>query len=463
MSSSTAQLRGPAGHPLLGHALGLSREALGYLQRCAREYGDLVPLRFFWRPILFVNHPDLIGRVLSANARQVHKDIFQRADRALIGNGLFLSEGDFWLRQRRLMQPAFHRERIAAYGETMVAQTERLLAAWRDGETRDVYRDMSRLTMGIVASALFDADLWEDADEVAEALDVALACLNARVRSVEALLPDSLPTPTNLRLRAARRRLDRVVARIVAARRRSGEQRGDLLSVLLAVRDEDGAGLTDRQVRDEVATMLVGGYETAADLLAWAWYLLSQHSAVEARLVAELEAVLGGRAPTVADVPNLPYTGHVVAETLRLYPPAPALGREAVADFDLGGYRVARGTDLFVSQWVIQRDSRYFPNPERFEPDRWADDLAERLPRYAYFPFGAGPRRCIGAAFATLEATLILATVAPRFRLALAPGHPVVAEQIPTLRPRYGLRMVVHRRERAGAPAPQSVAVGPAR
>ncbi len=446
MTASSTFPRGPKGHLFLGNAAGLSRETLGYLERCARECGDLVPLRFFWKRILFVNHPDLIEQVLAKNSRKVIKDIAQRADRPLIGDGLFLSEGDSWLRQRRMMQPMFHRERIAAYGATMVACAERLIASWRDGETRDIYRDMSRLTMAVVAETLFDADIWGDADEVAGALACALECLSARVRSPQVLLPASLPAPTNLRLRRARRRIDGIVYRIIAERRADAADRGDLLSTLLHARYEDGTAMVDRQVRDEVVTFLVGGYETAADLLAWAWYLLSRHPEVEAKLLAEIEAALGGRPPTAADLPRLTYTGMVVSEVLRLYPPAPALGREALVDFDLAGYRVAKGTDILVSQWVMHRDPRYFADPAAFNPDRWADGLADRLPRYAYFPFGGGPRLCIGHAFATMEATLVLAAVAQRFRLELLPGHPVVAETLPTLRPKYGLRMVVRRR-----------------
>jgi cytochrome P450 len=216
--------------------------------------------------------------------------------------------------------------------------------------------------------------------------------------------------------------------------------------MLLHLQDERGAGMTDRQVRDEVMTIFVGGYETAADLLSWIWYLLSKHPDVDSKLIAELDAVLGGRLPTTSDLPRLTYTGTVVTEALRLYPPAPALGREALTDFEIGGYRVAKGTDILVSQWVMHRDSRYFADPDAFHPDRWADGLANRIPRYAYFPFGGGPRLCIGNSFATMEATLILASVAQQFHLELLPGHPVIPEMIPTLRPKYGLRMVVHRR-----------------
>lgn len=236
MKTSTMLPQGPKGHPLLGNAADLSRETLGFLHRCAREYGDLVPLRFFWKPILFVNHPDYIEQVLAVNHSKVIKNIAQRANRALIGDGLFLSEGAYWLRQRRMMQPAFHRECIAAYGEVTVAYADRMIASWRDGETRDIYRDMSQLTMGIVSETLFGADVWDDADEVAGALVVALKCLNTRVRSLQLLFPDSVPTPTNLRLRRARRRIDRVVYRIIADRRAAGDDRGDLLPCSCAPR-----------------------------------------------------------------------------------------------------------------------------------------------------------------------------------------------------------------------------------
>lgn len=265
------------------------------------------------------------------------------------------------------------------------------------------------------------------------------------------LLPVSLPTPTNLRMRRARRRIDDIVQRILEERRDAGDDRGDLLSMLLRAQDEDGRGVTARQVKDEVMAIFVGGHETVANLLAWAWYLLSQHPEVETRLLAELDTVLGGRLPTVSDLPRLPYTSTIVSEVLRLYPPASVLTREAIADVRIGAYTVARGTEIVVSPWVMHRDPRYFADPEVFKPDRWADGLASRLPRYAYFPFGGGPRLCIGKSFATMEAILVLAVVAQRFRLELLRGQRVVAEELPTLHPKFGLRMVVQPRQRGEA------------
>lgn len=436
---------GPKGLPILGNALDLSRETLRFLARCGREYGDLVSLRFLGKPILFVNHPALIEQVLTTRQRAIIKDVAQRTDHALIGRGLFLSEGETWRRQRRLMQPAFHRERIVAYGATMVAKTTRALDDWRADTARDIYDDMSRLTLEIVAQTMFDADLRPDAATIVAALARALDCLDRRVRGPQLFLPERLPTANNLRMRRARRAIDRIVYRIIRERRASGVERDDLLGLLLGGGDDTPA-LTERQVRDEVMTILVGGYETAADLLAWTWYLLARHPAIEACFQAEIDGVLGGRPPQAADLTRLPYTGMIVSEVLRLYPPAPALGREVTEPFDLGGYRVARGTDVLISQWVAHRDPRYFAEPDRFWPERWADDLARRLPRYAYFPFGGGPRLCIGHAFATMEATLLLATIGQRFRLELPPGPPVAMAMIPTLRPQGGLRMICRAR-----------------
>ncbi|HVC35295.1 MAG TPA: cytochrome P450 [Chloroflexota bacterium] len=449
--TSSSLPRGPKGHPLLGNALSLSRGALEFLRACAGEYGDLVPLRFLGKRILLVNHPDDIAQVLATNHRKVVKGITRRSDHILLGDGISLSEGDVWRRERRLMQPAFHRERIAAYGEVMVASTERMIETWRDGETRDMCVDLSELTMAVVGQTLLDINLRGEAAELPAALASAMACRAARARSLHMLLPVSLPTPTNLRMRRARRRIDDIVQRILEERRDAGDDRGDLLSMLLRAQDEDGRGVTARQVKDEVMAIFVGGHETVANLLAWAWYLLSQHPEVETRLLAELDTVLGGRLPTVSDLPRLPYTSTIVSEVLRLYPPASVLTREAIADVRIGAYTVARGTEIVVSPWVMHRDPRYFADPEVFKPDRWADGLASRLPRYAYFPFGGGPRLCIGKSFATMEAILVLAVVAQRFRLELLRGQRVVAEELPTLHPKFGLRMVVQPRQRGEA------------
>jgi cytochrome P450 len=456
----TGRPDGPQGHFLTGVLPELGRDPLGFLTACARRYGDFVPLRFGLLPGLLLSHPDLAEEVLVTQHRYFVKSPTVRRLRVL-GNGLLTSEGEVWRRQRRLMQPAFHRRRVAGYAETMVRQTERMLAGWRDGETRDVVRDMTALTMGIVTETLFGAGL-PGGPGTLEELGAALAAIgehfNSRTYSLRFFLPDAVPTPGNLRLRRAIARLDRVIYGIIGERRRGGlADGGDLLSLLLRARDEpdeeggrasgQGAGgMTDRQLRDEVMTLFLAGHDTTALALSWTWALLAQHPVAEARLHAELREVLGGRAPAAADLPRLRYTEHVLTEALRLYPPAWAVGRQAVADCEIGGRRVRRGTVVTISQWVIHRDPRFFADADAFRPERWADGLAGRLPRYAYFPFGGGPRVCIGAGFAMTEAVLLLATIAQRFRLSLEAGFALTPQPFVTLRPKHGVRTVLRRR-----------------
>jgi cytochrome P450 len=432
---------GPRACPVAGHAFAISGNLLEFLRSCAAQWGDLIPLRFFGKGILFVNHPDYIGQVLAARQRDVRKGVSRRSDRLLLGEGIPLSEGEAWRRQRRRLQPFFTRERQDGYGADVVALTERALAEWRSGEVRDIAADLGRLAMAVVARCLLGIDLVRDAPGLSAALEHAVACRGAHARSVGMLAP-GLPTPENLRLARARDRIDAASAPAGRARTNAADPEENLLAALCHARDAERS-LTDSQLRDEVRSILIGGYETAADLLAWTGYLVYHYPGVEAKLRAEIAAVVGERAPTVADVPRLRYTGMVVAEVLRLYPPAPILTREAVADLELGGHRVAKGTELVVSQWVMHRDARYFAQPETFDPDRWADGLAKRLPRFAYFPFGGGPRVCLGQSFATTEAILILASVVQRFHLELAPGHQVIADPIPTLHPKGGLPMMI--------------------
>jgi cytochrome P450 len=431
---------------------------LGFLRDCALECGDLVPLRFFGKRILFVNHPDAIAQVLAAGPAQVTKGIVRRSDRLLLGEGITLREGAAWRSERRLIQPAFHRERQSAYGAAVVALAERLLACWRGGEVRDLAAEMGALTLTVIGQALLGLGA-EDATALAGAFGAVVDGRAAHARSPSMLLPPQWPTPANLRLRRARRLVDRVIQRAIDRRRGGAADGDDLLSLLLRARDAAGRPLPDGQVLDEVRTILVGGHETIANLLAWIWYLLAQHPEVEARLLAEV-ARAGGAALDPGDLPRLPYAEAVIAETLRLYPPAPVLTRVAIADLVIGGYPVTAGTELVVSPWVQQRDPRYFAEPERFLPARWAGDLASRLPRYAYFPFGGGPRVCLGKSFATLQASLVVATILPQFHCALVSDRPVVADPIPTLHPRGGLPMQLERRTptvvdgRNGGPEP---------
>src|SRR3989442_726537 len=341
MDKSTRRLPpGPKGHFLLGNLPEFGKDLLGFITQCAREYGDIVRLRLANRVAYLLNHPDYMEYVLVTNHRNfVKNSFFWRHVKAVFGSGLLTSEGDFWLRDRRLCQPAFHREQIAGYGQVMVNLTAQIPAAWHAGEVRDVHQDTMRLPLHVKALG--------------------------------------------------------------------------------------GTRMADRQLRDEAMPLFIAGHETTALALSWTWYLLSQHPDIEAKLWAELQTVLGGRPPGVADLARLTYTERVVMESLRLYPPAYGFGREALQDCEIGGYSVPKGTTLFMSQWVMHRSSRYFPDPEAFLPDRWADGLAKRLPRYAYCPFGGGPRTCIGSGFAMMEAVLLLATISPEFRLTPLPGHPI--------------------------------------
>jgi cytochrome P450 len=435
---------GPKGSFLTGNLAEFRRDRLGLLLHCARDYGDVVPVRLAQIRGVVLSHPDAIEQVLVSNSRNFTKHFALRRNRLILGNGLLTSEGNLWLRQRRLAQPAFTRGRLAQYGTDMVGAAERLLAGWRDGETRDLHTEMTRLTLEIAAKTLFGAEVGAEADVVGEAMAAALAAFDARL-GTGYLVPHWVPTPTNRRLHRAVRRLDAIIYGFIEQRRRGGADRGDLLSILLHARDEDGSRMTDRQLRDEAMTLFLAGHETTALVLAWTGYLLAQHADVAERLHAEACAVLGDRPAEAADVPRLTIAEQVVLESMRLYPPAYVVGREAVADCEVHGYCIPAGTTLFMSQWVVHRDARWFDGPEKFLPERWAGGLAQRLPRFAYFPFGGGPRLCIGNTFAMLEAVLVLATLARRFRFTLVPDHPVAPWPSMTLRPRHGIRVVLHR------------------
>jgi cytochrome P450 len=433
---------GPKGRLLGENLREYARDPLGFLSGCAREHGDVVRLRFMGQTFYLLSNPDLIEYVLVENNRNFTKTRLLRRNRRLLGEGLLTSEGEFWRRQRRLAQPAFHRKRVAAYGEVMAAFAERSLEGWRDGETIDVHEEMMRLTLEVVAKCLFDADVRAEANDVGRAMKVALEDFSSQRRLIR--IPKSIPTPHNLRFERAARRLDEIVRAIIEEHRKSGdEDRGDLLSMLMLAEDESGQRMTDKQLRDEVMTLFLAGHETTANVLSWAFWLLSLNAEADAKLAAELGRVLGGRVPTVADLPNLPYVERVLKESMRLYPPAWVMGREAIGECEVGGYRMPTGTTALMSQWVAHRDPRYHHDPERFDPDRWTAEYEEGLPRFAYFPFGGGPRQCVGASFAMTEASLILAAIAQRFRMELAPDQRVEPYASVTLRPKAGMRMIL--------------------
>jgi cytochrome P450 len=357
------------------------------------------------------------------------------------------SEGEFHLRQRRLAQPAFHRQRIAGYATTMVDYAARMRDEWRPGETRDVAREMTRLTLAIAGKTLFDTDVESEADEIGHALNEAMALFDRLTLPFSHWL-EKLPLPATRRFHKARERLDATIYRIINERRESGEDRGDLLSMLIQARDHegDGTGMTDVQLRDEAMTIFLAGHETTANALTWTWYLLSQHPEVAARLHAELDEVLNGRLPAAEDYQRLSYTEKVLAESMRMYPPAWIIGRRALQDYQINGYHIPARSILLMSQYVIHHDERYFPDPYQFDPQRWSPEARDSRPKFSYFPFGGGPRLCIGEGFAWMEGALVIAAIAQRWKMRLVPGHRVEMQPLVTLRPKYGMRMILERR-----------------
>ncbi len=436
-------IRRPPGPPprfLVGHFPLLGPDPLDVFTRWARDFGDIFYYRAGWIHVYFLNHPDLIESVLISQSQNFAKDKVIQNSRWFLGQGLLTSEGSEWRQQRRLCQPAFHRERLSSYGRTMGAFTEETLTTWSNGEIRDIHQEMMGLTMRIVAKVLFSVEVREDAQKVATALNL----LMRHSSGVRMIMPPPLrhlPLPALVRVKRAVRELDEIVNRIIRQRRTGGEDTGDLLSMLMAARDEDGITMTDRQLRDEIMTFLLAGHETTAVSLSWTWYLLSQHPEAAQKLRQELDDVLGGRTPQLEDLARLPYTDKVVKESMRLYPPAWSLARTTEKEIEIAGYRLPVGANVVMSPWILHRDPRFFEHPERFNPDRWTAQAAQQLPRFAYFPFGGGSRLCIGASFAMMEANLLLATIAQRFQLSLVPGHPVAPQPGITLRPRHGMRM----------------------
>jgi len=437
---------GPKGLPFVGVALELRRDPLALLRRVAREYGDIVSIPVPLGTRILLNGPALIEQLLVVQQAKFHKSTLTKAvTERMLGQGLLISEGEFWRRQRRLAQPAFHRSRINEYGAAMTEIAAAHIGGWRDGQVCDVAHEMMALTLDVAVRTLFGTALPGEAQQVGRAVTFLMRHQLGRMRA-PLRIPASWPTPRNRRAEREFALLDSMVYRIIAERRDKGRVNhgGDLLSMLMGAMDEDGSQMTPKQLRDETMTLFLAGHETTAQTLGWAWYLLSENPAAETRLHEELRGVLGGRAPEAADLARLPYLQAVVSETLRLYPPAYILARTSIAPCHIGGYDIPTGTTVLMSQWVTHRDARYFDDADAFRPERWLGGLAERLPAGVYLPFGDGPRRCIGQGFALLEAALVIATVAQRFRLRLVTGHRVAPEPLVTLRPKYGIRMTLH-------------------
>jgi cytochrome P450 len=439
---------GPKGNFLLGSAPELAHDWPGFCARCARDYGDVAFYRFLHVPICQFTHPDDIETVLVRNASNFHKSRDYAALEFILGRGLLTNEGHSWQTQRQLIQPAFRHENISAYAEIMAA----CLARWRDRQTCNLHHEMADLTLDIVSKSLFGSKVSQDTAAIGREVAAVMDRFFSQA-ALSFLLPDGFPIPKSPRLLKSRRHLNEVIFSIIRARRESPAPATDLLQTLLTAADDEGERMNDVQLRDEIMTLFLAGHETTANALTWTWYLLAQNPEIERALHAELDRVLGGRAPGFADLPRLPYAEMVVKESMRLYPPAWGIGRRALRSFDVRGYHIPKGTNVFILQWLVHRDPRFYPDPLRFDPERWRSDPIRNgvLPRFAYFPFGGGPRVCIGAGFAMMEATLLLATIAQRYRFTLLRDPPVVPFFSITLRPKHGLPVRLEARKQARA------------
>jgi len=439
---------GPKGHLLVGVLPEFRKDPAGFLEKMARRYGDVVYIPLGRQHIYCVSHPEAVRDVLVTHQNKFKKSRMLERARVLLGDGLLTSEGGHHRRQRRLVQPAFHRDRLAGYGAVMVDRAALVRDQWQSGQSFDVLQEMMRLTLAIVAQTLFSTEVDSEADEIGTALTEVFSLFEIILMPFSEIL-EKLPLPAVRRFKRARKRLDETIYRLIAERRASGVDAGDLLSMLLMARieeDEEGSGgMSDEQVRDEALTLFLAGHETTADALTWAWYLLSQNPEAEAAFHAELDRVLAGRLPSFDDLPQLRYTEAVFAEALRLYPPAWGIGRRALEDYQVGDFAIPARSVVLLSPYVVHRDPRWFPEPLAFRPERWlAEDSAR--PKFAYFPFGGGARVCIGERFAWMEGTLLLAVIGQRWRLRLEAGHRVETHARITLRPKFGLRMIAERR-----------------
>jgi len=436
---------GPKGTLLGGNVRQFRAALLNFLLETARGYGPLASFRIGPRRVFLASGPDLIEQVLVTDAKHYIKHFGARAFKPVLGNGLVTSEGAFWHRQRKLIQPAFLKIRVQSYAQIMAELTDQMLDSWFPGKSVQIDYEFEALTSKIALKTLFDLEDPGDRQRFSGTLKLAFELMNVRLRRIFKL-PLWVPTPANLRLQRAVGELDRTVEGFIASGRSRRDVGDDLLSRLLVAQHEDGTRMSDLQLRDEAMTLYLAGHETTALTLAWSWYLLSQNPNVENKLVSEWQDVLAGATPTADQLHRLPYTTAVIAESMRLYPPVYVIGREATDDLELGGYRVKRGYTVLMSQWVSHRDPRYFPEPEEFRPERWENGLAKRIPKFAYYPFGGGQRLCVGSSFALMEAAIILAAVGQRYRFTLDPDAVIGIKPQITLLPANGIPATLERR-----------------
>lgn len=437
---------GPKGIPLIGVLFDYNQGPTGFSMRCAQEFGEISLLPFGPLKVYLLANPEHVNEVLSGQSHRFIKGVSIQSLKSSLGEGLLTSEGDFWKRQRRLTQPAFHRERIVEYGDIMTAAVETMICQWRDGEIRDIHADMMHLTLLIVAQSLFGTDVAGKTAVIESALEAILTHFSNQLNTFF-LLPEWIPTPDNIQFWQKRQQMDEVIYDIIRQRRKSKAAKSDLLTMLLNLEDENGAQMSNREIRDEVVTLMMAGHETTALTLTWTWMLLAQNPEVEEKLCQEIQTVLQGRSPTANDVTQLKYATWIIKESMRLYPPAWGTSRQVVETLQLGDYTLEPGDTVFLNQWVMHRDPRFFEQPEQFHPERWADGFEQRLPKGVYFPFGDGPRMCIGKGFAMMEAVLILVAIAQQLRLVLPTGYKAELQPSITLRPKHGMKMGLQQKQ----------------
>lgn len=448
MKQSRSKLNFPARPPgkkqrFPGEFLLARRDMLGLLEKLARDYGDAAFLDTGMMPIYFFNHPDAVRELLQTQSQHFVKSRALEFAKMLLGEGLLTSEDPLHRAQRKLMQPTFHHRRVQSYAEAMTHYAAQMQNAWQDGTTVDMHREMMALTLAIVGKTLFNTEVGPETQVVENAMHAIMPLFDRAFLPWAALL-NCLPLPATRRFNRAKADLDRTIYRIIEEHKSGGH--GDLVSMLLAAQDEDGHQMSDLQVRDEALTIFLAGHETTANALTYTWYLLAGHPEVEAKLHAEVDSVLSGRIATFEDVKDLTYTQMVFAEAMRLYPPAWALGRRAIRDCELCGYTIPQDAIVLVSQWTLHRDARFWPDPLRFDPERFEEGAHEERPKFAYFPFGSGPRTCIGESFAWMEGALLIATLAQKWRAHRISNRPLQLQPLITLRPRHPVMMRLQKR-----------------
>ncbi len=459
----TTQGNFPAGPPIVRNTMmqqyrfykNFLEDPLGKVTEWFGEYGDVIHFNVGENGHqYYIANPEMVREILIKQSDTFIKGPdYSDEEHGLarfMGHGLITSNGDFWKRQRKLVAPAFHTQRISAYADTMVAYGQQTMDRWEDGQALDIDEEMMELTLMIVGRTLFDADASQTASSVKDAVAIIQKASNTAT-----LLPSWVPTPLRIRSKQANKMLDKIIYEFIDERRASGEDQGDLLSMLLLSEDENGERMTNKQARDEAVTLFLAGHETTANTLNWTWWLLAQHPQVEAKLHHEIDTVLQGKTASLEDLRRLPYTDMVIKESMRLMPPAWSIGRVASQDTEVMGYSFPKGTGLSIVIYSLHRNPDVWDNPNDFIPERWTDEKTKDISKYAYIPFSTGPRICIGNSFATMEANLLLATIAQQYQFRLTPNANVVPQPFITIFPKYGLPMTAHKRQPQSTPQPE--------